>query len=101
MKLFLLVLLVIFLLGEVSPNLQLAAAESDHGVTYYVKSSKTTKCPGQPCETLNNYLDNMASELNRQKNVTLLFLSGSHSLDDRPQPPLIFTPSYLSDDRRE
>ena len=90
MKLF---LLVIFLLGEVSPNLQLAAAESDHGVTYYVKSSKTTKCPGQPCETLNDYLDS-ASELNRQKNVTLLFLSGSHSLDDRPQTPLIFTPIF-------
>ena len=60
MKLF---LLMIFLLGEVSPNLQLAAAESDHGVTYYVKSSTITKCPGQPCETLNDYLDNMASEL--------------------------------------
>lgn len=92
MKLF---LLVVFLLGEVSPNLQLAAAAVEsHGVMHYVKSSTTTKCPGQPCETLNNYLDNMASELNRQKNVTLLFLNGSHSLDDRPQPPLIFTPIF-------
>jgi predicted outer membrane repeat protein len=34
----------------------------------------------------------MASELNRQNNVTMLFLNGNHSLDDRAQSPLIYTP---------
>ncbi len=82
-------LLVVLFLGEVSPTL---AAVGSRGVTYYVKPSKTTECPGQPCETLNDYLDNMASELNRQKNVTMLFLNGNHSLDDGAQRPLIYTP---------
>ena len=81
----------VLLLGEVSLILAANYSNAEPGVTYYVKPSKITKCPGQPCETLNEYLDNMASEINRQKNVTMLFLNGTHSLDDRAQPPMITT----------
>ena len=88
MKHFLLLVLVLQLEGV---SLRLVAARTEPGVTYYVKPSKTSKCPGQPCETLNDYLDNMASEINRRKNVTLLFLNGSHSLNDRAQSPQIMT----------
>ena len=54
------------------------------GVMYYVKpspssSSLATKCPGQPCETLQYYFDNLESAINQQKNVTMIFLKGTHT----------------------
>ena len=51
------------------------------GVTYYVKPSQSTECPGQPCETLNYYLKNVKTTINQEKNLTMIFLNGNHSLD--------------------
>ena len=50
------------------------------GVTYYVKPSQSTECPGQPCETLNYYLKNVKTTINQEKNLTMIFLNGNHSL---------------------
>ena len=69
----------------------LAKTSEISGVTYYVKPSKTTECPGQPCETLNYYLANMLNEINHQKNVTMVFLNGNHSLSQQSQSPMITT----------
>ena len=56
------------------------------GVTYYVKPSQSTKCPGQPCETLNYYLKNVNTTINKEKNLTMIFLNGNHSLDSKILP---------------
>ena len=55
------------------------------GGTYFVKPSiPSTTCPGQPCYTLEYYVQN-APEVFTQSNVTLKFLSGVHLLDyDQP-----------------
>ena len=53
------------------------------GVTYYVKPSQSTKCPGQPCETLNYYLKNVDTTINKEKNLTMIFLNGNHLLDSK------------------
>ena len=64
------------------------------GVTYYVKPSESTKCPGQPCETLNYYLKNVDTTINKEKNLTMIFLNGTHSLDCQilTDNPVIKTP---------
>ena len=64
------------------------------GVTYYVKPSQSTKCPGQPCETLNYYLKNVNTTVNKEKNLTMIFLNGNHSLDAQilTVNPVIRTP---------
>ena len=51
------------------------------GVMYYVKPDQSTKCPGQPCETLSYYLDNVNSTVNQHKNVTMVFLNGEHTVN--------------------
>ena len=50
------------------------------GVTYYVKPSQSTECPGQPCETLSYYMKNVNTTINQEKNLTMIFLNGNHSL---------------------
>ena len=51
------------------------------GVTYYVKPSQSSPdCPGQPCETFQYYLDNVNTTLNQEKNVTMIFLTGNHTV---------------------
>ena len=51
------------------------------GVTYYVKPSQSSsQCPGQPCETLQYYLDNTNTTLNQEKNITMDFLMGKHNV---------------------
>ena len=64
------------------------------GVTYYVNPSQSTKCPGQPCETLNYYLKNVDTTINKEKNLTMIFLNGNHSLDGQilTVNPVIRTP---------
>ena len=51
------------------------------GVTYYVKPSQSTKCPGQPCETMNYYLKRVNTTINKEKKLTMILLNGNHSLD--------------------
>ena len=50
------------------------------GIVYYVKPTNTTKCPGQPCQTLQYYFENVNTVINNQKNVTMIFMSGTHSV---------------------
>ena len=49
------------------------------GILYYVKPSPTTKCPHQHCETLQYYLENVDTAINQQKNVTMVFMNGTHT----------------------
>ena len=60
---------------------------SGEGVILYVKpfqhtSPSTTSCPGQPCETLQYYLNNVNATINQQKNVTMIFMNGNHTVSD-------------------
>ena len=48
-------------------------------VDFYVKSSSNQTCPGQPCYSLNQYAQNL-SLFEDQRNISLLLLSGNHSL---------------------
>ena len=48
------------------------------GVTYYVKPSQSSQCPGQPCETFQYYLENVNTTLNKEKNIIMKFLIGKH-----------------------
>ena len=67
---------------------------SDHeGVTYYVKPSQSSQCPGQPCETLQYYLsDNVNTTLNQQKNITMIFLTGNHTVNSTDADCIITVP---------
>ena len=68
-------LLLLLVVGESSTRNVL----SDSGKTYYVKPSENQSCPvSQRCETLQYYLDNVDTTLNRQLNVTMIFLNGTH-----------------------
>ena len=51
------------------------------GIVYYVMptSPNTTNCPGQPCQTLQYYFENVDTAVNNQKNVTMIFMSGTHT----------------------
>ena len=53
------------------------------GIVYYVKpsSSDTVKCPGQPCHTLQYYFENVSAAINQQNNVTMIFVSGTHTVN--------------------
>ena len=53
------------------------------GIVYYVKptSPNTTNCTGQPCHTLQYYLDNVSTAINNQQNVTMILMSGTHATD--------------------
>ena len=48
-------------------------------VDFYVKSSSNQTCPGQPCYSLNQYAQNL-SLFEDQRNISLLLLSGNHTL---------------------
>ena len=52
------------------------------GVVYYVKPSSpvTTKCPGQPCQTLQYYFEHVGTMINQQENVTMIFVDGMHAV---------------------
>ena len=52
------------------------------GIVYYVKpsSSDTAKCPGQPCHTLQYLFENVRTAINQQKNVTMIFMDGTHAV---------------------
>ena len=51
------------------------------GILYYVKPSPaTTKCPGEPCDTLQHYFENVHTAINQQKNVTMIFMDGTHAV---------------------
>ena len=62
------------------------------GVTYYVKPSQSTKCPGQPCETMNYYLKHVDTTINKEKKLTMILLNGNHSLDHFKDNLAIKTP---------
>ena len=51
------------------------------GIVYYVKptSPNTTNCTGLPCYTLQYYFENVNKTINNQKNVTMIFMSGTHA----------------------
>lgn len=71
------VFLLLLVVGEFSIHKVL----SDNGKTFYVRPSETNNqsCPASlPCETLQYYLDNVDTTLNRQVNVTMIFLNGTH-----------------------
>ena len=68
------------------------------GATYCVKPTPSSGCDGhscQQCETLSFYLtERSVTNINKQKNVTLYFLNGTHSgncalIDHSVLPPLI------------
>ena len=50
------------------------------GVTYYVKPLFDTKCPGQPCETLQYYLDGAREDGINRKAITMVLLNGTHTV---------------------
>ena len=48
---------------------------------YYITSSLSVHCPGDPCLTLPQLVANSTSYLGNETNVSLTFLPGNHSLD--------------------
>ena len=52
------------------------------GIVYYVKPSPDhpAKCPGEPCETLQYLFENVDTTINNQANVTMIFMSGTHTI---------------------
>ena len=56
--------------------------DDSEGVIYYVKPSQSSRCPNssQQCETLQYYLENIDTTLNQQTNVTMIFLTGNHTV---------------------
>ena len=58
--------------------------DDSEGVIYYVKPSQSSRCPNssltQPCEMLQYYFDNVDTTLNQHKNVTMIFLTGNHTV---------------------
>ena len=58
------------------------AALSSEGVIIYVKpdDNSSPSCPNMPCETLQTYFTN-STMLELQKNVTMIFLNGTHLVD--------------------
>ena len=76
MKLFLLISL--FVLEELC-----LVSSSVDGVTYCVKESATSRCfdrDCQRCETLQYYFDNVNATINQESNVTMIFMSGTHTV---------------------
>ena len=60
---------------------------SGTAVTFCVKPNSTSSCTRQECqmcETLQYYLENLNTTINQHANVTLLLLSGTHDISDRP-----------------
>ena len=72
-------LLLSLLLGE------LFLISSGQGVTYCVKPNSTAICSPedhcQQCQTLQYYCDNATNGINKQNNVTMIFMEGTHTLN--------------------
>ena len=68
--------------------------DDSEGVIYYVKPSQSSQCPNssQLCETLQYYLENVDTTLNQQTNVTMIFLTGNHTVvvNSMNANPIIF-----------
>ena len=63
-------------------------------MTFCVKLNSTSSCTRQECqmcETLQYYLENVDTTINQHANVTLLLLSGTHNISDRPPGLSILT----------
>ena len=65
----------IFLLAVIQTSLPSARAHN----TYYVKPTNDTQCPGEPCLTLSQYIQESGKYF--ISNTTMLFLPGEHELD--------------------
>ena len=63
------------------------------GIVYYVKPSSpdAANCPGQPCQTLHYYFENVGITINQQKNVTMIFMDGMHAVQ-LTVPVIIYVP---------
>ena len=59
------------------PILSLCTAQESY---YYVKPTTDTPCPADPCLTLSEYVQQ--SEQYLKSNATMVFLPGTHTLDD-------------------
>lgn len=59
---------------------------------YYVKPSTATNCPDQPCETLHYYFENVGTTINKQDNVTMIFLTGTHAVGNISSAVVIRVP---------
>ena len=59
------------------PILSLCTAQESY---YYVKPTTDTPCPADPCLTLSEYVQR--SEEYLTSNITMVFLPGTHTLDD-------------------
>ena len=67
----------------ISPRTVLLTSFGEEGVTYCVKPNSTAECIGddcQRCETFQYYCDNVDTIINQNKNVTMIFMSGTHTL---------------------
>ena len=65
----------VFLLAVIQTSLPSAHANN----TYYVKPSNDTQCPGEPCLTLSQYIQESGKYF--VSNTTMLFLQGEHQLN--------------------
>ena len=65
----------VFLLAVIQTSLPSARAHN----TYYVKPTNDTLCPGEPCLTLSQYIQESGKYF--ISNTTMLFLPGEHQLD--------------------
>ena len=65
----------VFLLAVLQTSLLSAHANN----TYYVKPTNDTQCPGEPCLTLSQYIQESGRYF--VSNTTMLFLPGEHQLD--------------------
>ena len=65
----------VFLLAVIQTSLPSARAHN----TYYVKPTNDTQCPGEPCLTLSQYIQESGKYF--VSNTTMLFLLGEHQLD--------------------
>ena len=61
------------------------------GIVYYVKPSSpdTAKCPGQPCQTLQYYFENVHTTINQQKYVNMIFMDGTHTVPELASPSIV------------
>ena len=66
-------------LGEILP------ISSDQGVTFCVRPNSTATCSTedhcQHCESLQYYFDNVDTTINQEKNVAMIFMDGSHTVN--------------------
>jgi predicted outer membrane repeat protein len=67
--------------------------------TYYVKPSEDAECPGQPCETLQSFIDTLGFAgyaTIESQNTTLVLLNGTHTMSTGNAPWLTFTLIFRS-----